>query len=301
MRSCRIVLFVRGIALGAPWVPAQARSGAQIARGWPNGKLLVETSWVALHGSDAGVRLVDLRDAAAYAAGHIPGAVRLDEGPLRNPEDRLTYLPAPAAFAALMEQTGIGNGTHVVAYDDQGGKMAARLWYVLNAYGHERVSLLNGGWSQWVAEKRTVSTEAPSVPHATFVPRAQPQLSCPAPELLARAKGVVVLDARSPEEFRGETLSPGATKAGRIPGAVNVEWKENVTGPTHLFKPAAELRKLYESKGVTPDKEIVTSCAGGGRAAHTLFALKLLGYPKVRIYYGSFSDYTSRPEAPVEK
>jgi thiosulfate/3-mercaptopyruvate sulfurtransferase len=301
MRTCRLVLFIIVVALGAPRAFAREAGAGNMAGGWPHAELLVDTGWVALHGGDAHVRLVDMRDAAAYAAGHVPGAVRLDEGPLRNSEDRLTYLPAPGAFAALMEKAGIGNSTRVVAYDDQGGKMAARLWYVLNAYGHPRVSLLNGGWNQWTAENRPVSTEVPRVPRATFVPRARPQLSCPAPELLARRSNVVVLDARSPEEYRGETLSPGAAKAGRIPGAVNVEWKENVTGPNHVFKPAAELRKLYASKGVTPEKEIVTHCAGGGRAAQTLFTLKLLGYPKVRIYYGSFSDYTSRPEAPVEK
>jgi thiosulfate/3-mercaptopyruvate sulfurtransferase len=101
---------------------------------------------------------------------------------------------------------------------------------------------------------------------------------------------VVVLDTRSAGEYKGA----------RIPGAVNVEWKQNLT-PDGTFRPADELRKLYADHGLTPDKEIVSHCASGGRAAQTLFTLKLLGYPKVRVYYGSFSDYTSRPDAPVEK
>jgi thiosulfate/3-mercaptopyruvate sulfurtransferase len=227
--------------------------------------------------------------------------VRIEEGPLRNPEDRLTYLPPPEAFAATMGRAGIGNDTRVVAYDDQGGKMAARLWYVLNAYGHPAVSLLNGGWNQWIAENRPTSTAIPTMPPTSFAPRVIPALTCPSSELLTRKPDTIVLDARSPQEYTGEQLSPGATKAGRIPGAVNIEWKENVTGPTLRFKPVAELRRLYESKGITPDKEIVTHCASGGRAAQTLFTLKLLGYPKVRIYYGSFSDYTARPDAPVER
>jgi thiosulfate/3-mercaptopyruvate sulfurtransferase len=269
--------------------------------GYANPQMLVETDWVALHASDPGVRLVDMRGAAAYAAGHIPGAVHVEEGPLRDPEDRLTYLPPPEAFAARMSRAGITNTTHVVAYDDQGGKMAARLWYVLNAYGHERVSLVNGGWNKWVAEKRPVSTEAPRVAPAAFVPKVTPALTCPSTELLARKPGVVVLDTRSPAEYAGVQTSPGATKAGRIPGAVNVDWKENVTGPDLVFKTGTELKKLYEGKGITPDQEIVSHCASGGRAAQTLFTLKLLGYPNVRVYYGSFSDYTARPDAPVEK
>ena len=259
--------------------------------GYARPELLVETGWVALHGQDPGVRLVDLRSAAAYAAGHIPGAVRLEEGPLRSAEDRLTYLPRPEVLAAMLGKAAIGNKTHVVAYDDQGGRMAARLWYILQAFGHERVSLVNGGWTRWSAEKRPVTMEVPPVTAVTFVPKSVPDLTCPSPDVVARKPGVVVLDTRSANEHT----------TGRIPGAVNVEWKENLTGPEMTFKGAAALRKLYAAKGVTPDKEIVTYCASGGRASHSLFALKLLGYPKVRVYYGSWGDYTSRPEAPVEK
>jgi thiosulfate/3-mercaptopyruvate sulfurtransferase len=267
----------------------------------PEAPLLVDTEWVARHASDPRVRLVDMRGADAYAAGHIPGAVRIEERPLRNPEDRLTYLPPADAFATVMGRAGIASETRVVAYDDQGGRMAARLWYVLNAFGHERVSLLDGGWSQWIAEKRRVSTDTPAIAPTRFTPRVTPALSCPSLEVLARQPGTVLLDTRSPEEFRGERTSSGASKLGRIPRAVHVDWRENVTGSTLRFKTAAELRRLYEGKGITSDKEIVTYCASGGRAAQTLFTLKLLGYPKVRIYYGSFSDYTARPEAPVEQ
>jgi thiosulfate/3-mercaptopyruvate sulfurtransferase len=271
------------------------------ATGYGHPEMLVDTSWVALHGSDPDVRLVDVRSAAAYAEGHIPGAVRVEEQPLRNAEDRLTYLPRPEAFAQLMGAAGIANTSHVVVYDDQGGRAAARLWYVLNAYGHERVSLVNGGWGQWVAEKRPTGTEVPRVTPAQFIPKATPSLTCPSTAVLQRKPGVVVLDTRTAGEYAGARPSPGAKRAGHIPGAVNVDWQENVTGPTLVFKPAEELMKLYASKGVTPDKEIVTHCASGGRAAQSLFTLKLLGFPNVRIYYGSFSDYTSRPEAPVEK
>jgi thiosulfate/3-mercaptopyruvate sulfurtransferase len=228
------------------------------AGGYARPELLVETGWVALHLQAPGVRIVDMRPAEAYAAGHIPGAVRVAEGPLRDPNDPLDYLPRPEAFADMMGKAGIGTDTHVVIYDDQGGRSAARLWFILNAYGHEKVSLVNGGWLKWAAEQRPASAEAPAVPAAQFTPRKIPAVVCAAPELLARKPKVVVLDTRSAAEFRGEQMSGGAKKAGRIPNSVNVDWKENVAGPHMVFKSAPELKKLYESKGVTPDKEVVT-------------------------------------------
>ncbi len=254
-------------------------------------ELLVETVWLAAHGKDAGVRVVDMRTAEAFATGHVPGAVFLSDGPLRNGEDRHTYLPKPEALAALLGGLGISNATHVVIYDNFGGRQSARLWYVLNAYGHTRVSLVNGGWDAWVAEKRPVTQDTLRVEPALFEPKLTPALSCPSPEVLARKPGVVVLDTRSEREFQ----------ASRIPGAVNVDWADNISGPEKRFKSATALKQMYAAKGVTPDKEIISHCASGGRAAQSLFTLKLLGYPKVRVYYGSFSDYTSRPESPVEK
>jgi thiosulfate/3-mercaptopyruvate sulfurtransferase len=265
--------------------PVQAQGG------YANPELLVETGWVAEHLTAPEVRLVDMRSAEAYAAGHIPGAVRLAEGPLRNGDDRLSYLPRPEVLTQLLGEAGISNKTHVVVYDDQGARLASRVWYVLNAFGHSRVGVVNGGWLKWVGEKRPVTAEASRPVPATFTPKVTPTLGCTAPELLARKPNVLVLDARSAQE----------AKLGRVPGSVNVEWKENVAGPYQTFKPADGLKKLYESKGITPDKEIVTYCASGGRASQSLFALKLLGYPKVKVYYGSWGDYTMRPDAPVLK
>jgi len=281
----RRLLLAASAALFAAGLPARAQPA------YPRPELLVETSWLATHLREPGMRLIDMRRGDAYTAGHIPGAVRIEEGPLRNGEDKLSYLPRPEMLASMLGKAGITNTTHVVIYDDQGGRAASRLWYVLNAYGHEKVSLVNGGWTQWTAEKRPTTTDVPTVAAVTFKPKVTPALGCTAPELLARKPDVVALDARSATEHR----------TGRVPGAVNVEWKENLTTPAMTFKPAAELKKLYESKGVTPDKEVVTYCASGGRAALSLFSLKLLGYPKVKVYYGSWSDYTARPEAPVEK
>ena len=264
-------------------------------------ELLVEPEWVATHTHDANVRIVDMRDQNAYASGHIPQSVHIEEGPLRNPEERFTYLPTPGVFAAMMSKAGIGNNTHVIIYDGQGGKMAARLWYVLNAVGHSRISLINGGWRKWLDQKRPITSDVPAISATRFITKVKPDMTCPLPQFLARKPGVVVLDVRAPDEYKGATVSPGAKKAGRVPGAVNVEWKENVQGTDLVFKPADELKIMYTAKGVTPDKQIVVHCAGGGRAAQSLFTLKLLGYPKVKVYYGSFGDYSTLPDAPIEK
>jgi thiosulfate/3-mercaptopyruvate sulfurtransferase len=296
----KIVLVLLAV-LSIGFLARQGFAQGKASVSYAQANLLVEPHWVETHQSSADVRIVDMRDDKAYAAGHIPGAVRVEEGPLRNSEERFTYLPRPETFAAMMVKAGIGNKTQVVIYDDQGGKMAARLWYVMNAFGHSRISLLNGGWNKWTAEKRPTTAEVSVVTPARFTVRETPEMTCALPQFLARKPNVVVLDARSPDEYMGKSLSPNSVKEGRVPGAINVEWKENVAGPNLEFKSADELKRLYTTKGITPDKEIVVHCASGGRAAQSLFTLKLLGYPKVKVYYGSFSDYTSLPDAPIEK
>ncbi len=270
--------------------------------GYAHPEMLVETEWLVEHLTDPNVRIVDLRSAEAYAEGHIPNAVHMDPGRLRNSEDRLLYVPSPEQFAAWMSELGIGTRTRVVAYDDVGGQAAARLWVLLDYYGHTACSLLNGGWRKWVKEGRPVTREVPRVERAEFRIRTNPVTMCTAPELAQklRAESVIMLDARSPEEYRGErVLGP---RAGHIPGALNLEWRVNLTeGDVPVFKSAAELRRLYESLGITPDKEVITYCQGGGRAAHTLFVLRLLGYTKSRTYYGSWQDWSTRDDVPVEK
>jgi len=242
MRRIRMeLLLLPGLLLG---VVGAARSRAQP----PRAALVVETGWVEAHLKEANVRIVDMRSDEAYRGGHIPGAIRIAEGPLRDPNDSLDYLPRPEVFAEMMGKAGIGAGTHVVIYDDQGGRSAARFWFVLDAYGHEKSSLVNGGWPKWSAEERPTSTEIPRPARVKFTPKKVPSAVCAAPELLARKRNTVVLDTRSAAEYRG----------GRLPNAVNLDWTENVTGPYRVFKDAAELKKLYESKGVTPDKEVVT-------------------------------------------
>ena len=264
-------------------------------------ELLVDTAWLQDHLADRGVRIVDLRPAADYAKGHVPGAVNVDEAGLRNTSDTETYLPAPDAVAALVSRLGIERGTRVVAYDSAGGRSATRLWYCLTVFGHDRFSLVDGGWAKWEREQRPVATEVPTIAAGRWKPSPRPgSMSCPTSLVLGRKPGTVVLDVRSKDEYSGaKSMTPGKP-GGRVPGAVHVEWLENLEPETGLFRGANDLRELYRSRGVTPDKEIVTYCQSGGRASLSLFALHLLGYRRIKMYYGSFSDYVGR-NAPLEK
>ena len=259
-------------------------------------ELLLEPGDLAARLRDPNLRLVDVRPQAAYDEGHLPGAVRLDESLLRSDKDKETYLPSPEEIAGIVKALGIGPRTHVVAYDTD-YRSAARLWYVLRVHGTSRVSLLQGGIRRWTAEKRPLTTEKTGeVLGSAKVRGPGGGFFCPTTAALTAKKGVVLLDTRSPEEFTGVERSKG-----HVPGAVHLDWRDNLTEGGLEFKSQSELRKLYAAKGVTPDKEIVTYCASGGRASVSLFALTLIGYKKVRLYYGSYSDYAARPGATFEK
>src|SRR5438874_6604505 len=134
---------------------------------------LVETDWVAAHAADAGVRIVDMRQ-SGYAAGHVPGAVHLSPVAIRDANAPPTFLPTPAAFEAMMASLGIGDRTRVVVYDERGGIYAARLWWILNYFGHPDVALMNGGWTKWIAERRPVVSDTSSIPPASFTSKPRP-------------------------------------------------------------------------------------------------------------------------------
>src|SRR5437899_6009734 len=145
---------------------------------------LVETDWVAAHAADAGVRVVDMRQ-NGYAAGHIPGAVHLSPVAIRDANAPPTFLPTTSAFEAMMTSLGIGDGTRVVVYDERGGIYAARLWWILNYFGHSNVALVNGGWIKWTAEQRQTSTGQPAVTAAKFTAHQQPQWLATASDVVA--------------------------------------------------------------------------------------------------------------------
>ncbi len=273
---------------------------------------LVDTDWLAEHLADGELRIVDVRwylDPArrgrdAWQAGHIPGALFLDvEEGLAAPGGRrggpLGRHPWPnaAQVARVMTGAGVGDRTQVVAYDDQAGAVAARLWFLLRAYGHEAVAVLDGGIVKWQAEGRPVDTRAPAIQPATFTPRARPGAVLSKAEMLALDPGAVVLDARAAERYRGE-LEPIDPRAGHIPGARSAPYSDNLTAdPSPVFRSPLELRTRYASLGADREEPIVY-CGSGVTACHDLLALDLAGL-RGRLYGGSWSEWSSDPSLPV--
>lgn len=244
--------------------------------------------------------VIDARPAESFAQGHIPGAVSLDLWGF----SLIDTDEAPrAAFLWMihhvLEQRGISAARPVVIYDDTTGMRAARVFWFLEYFGHPDTRVLNGGFEAWLDAKLAVSRDA--VP-----PRAAEWKAQPAPSRAASRHDValrlgspdaVILDTRSDEEYAGRVAR--ARRGGAIPGAVHIEWARNLADDGTM-RPAEELRRMYESAGVVPGKEIITYCQGGYRAAHSYLALRLLGYPAVRNYLGSWKEWGDREELPVE-
>jgi thiosulfate/3-mercaptopyruvate sulfurtransferase len=232
---------------------------------YPQPDLLVDTDWLAERLDTPNLRLVDCDPIDVYRRAHITHAIGIPvHHYIKQPEYTVNprqypLVAPPDTMKALMERMGIGDENLVVAYDSNGSLWAARLWWVLNYYGHANVKVLNGGWRKWFDEGRALSIDRPSHPSARFTPRANPDLLCTLDYGRAQVGNtdVVFLDVRSDGEWEG-TNDRGNKRAGRIPGAVHLEWLNFVTPDKHhTIKPAHELRAMLEAVGATPDKEIV--------------------------------------------
>lgn len=244
--------------------------------------------------------LIDLRPAEVFATGHIPGAVHLDLFGL----SLVNTDPAPLdAFlwmvAHLLTSRGVDGHRTVVVYDDQSGIRAARAFWFLELFGHRDVRVLDGGVSGWEREGFFTTTEATVPNKANWdVGRVEARLATwrDLQERLGQSE-VVILDTRSDGEYFGTTVR--AKRGGAVPGAVHIEWTKNLNSDGE-FKSASELVALYEAAGVTAEKEIVSYCQGGYRAAHSYLALRLIGYPRVRNYVGSWKEWGDREDLPIE-
>ncbi|MBI4338297.1 MAG: sulfurtransferase [Chloroflexi bacterium] len=226
--------------------------------GYAHPELLVETEWLAEHLKDLDIRIVDCEAPAAYARVHIPGAVSVPDNYEKDPEDRV-HVMRPEQLKALMESLGIGDETTVVAYDARGGLFAARLWWVLNYYGHTKAKVLNGGWTKWFREGRPLASDVPRLPRTTFTPRANPDLLATVDYVKGRIgdSDTVLWDVRSQAEHTGENTR-GNRRSGHMPGAVHLEWTNNVDRATDTFRPAEQLRAQLKEHGITPEREVVS-------------------------------------------
>jgi thiosulfate/3-mercaptopyruvate sulfurtransferase len=281
-------------------------------RGYSHPDALVSTDWVAEHLDDPGVRIVESdEDVLLYDTGHIPGAVKIDwHADLQDPLQR-DYLDA-GQFARLMGEKGIGRDTMVVFYGDKNNWWATYALWVFRLFGHQNVRIMDGGRKKWEDEGRPMTTEVPAHPASDYpVPeRDDEAIRAFRDDVMQhlQQRGPLV-DVRSPEEYRGEKLhmpeypQEGAMRGGHIPGARNVPWARAVDPETGEFRGADELRAIYEGEiGLRPDDDVVAYCRIGERSSHTWFVLTyLLGYPRVRNYDGSWTEWGNLVRAPIEK
>ena len=274
---------------------------ALAAAAYAHPEQLVDTEWVAAHAADANVRIVDMRQ-SGYADGHVPGSVYLSPVAIRDDKAPPTFLPTPDAFEKMMASLGVGDRTRVVVYDERGGIYAARLWWILSYYGHPNVALMNGGWIKWTAEHRPTATDArpPAVSGAPLRARPNPQWVATASDVTAAIgkPGIKIVDARTVKEIDGEDLR-NIRRGGFVPSSIPVYWEDLLDPQQRTFKPADQLQQIYESRGILPKDEVIAYCQVGMRASVDLFALHLIGYDKLRNYYGAWEEWGNRDDLPI--
>jgi thiosulfate/3-mercaptopyruvate sulfurtransferase len=265
-------------------------------------ELIVDGAWLAANLTAPDVRIVDMRP-RGYADGHVPGAVWLDNNAIRIATRPPTFLPTPQEFAALMGRLGISNRTRVVAYDERGGIYAARLWWILNHFGHADVALLDGGWVKWTADGRAIDAAVPAPTVTTFTVKPGTVRVATADDVKDAINNprVKLIDARTQNEIDGKDLR-GIKRGGYIESSIAVYWEDTLDPATKTFKSPAEIAALWRGKGVSASDEVLVYCQVGMRASHDLFTLALLGHDltKLRNYYGAWEEWGNREDTPIK-
>jgi thiosulfate/3-mercaptopyruvate sulfurtransferase len=281
-------------------------------RGYANPDILVSTDWVAQHLDDPNVRIVESNeDPLLYPSGHIPGAVQVDWTTDLNDPLRRDYLDK-AGFEALMSRIGVTNETTVVFYGDKNNWWATYAMWVFQLFGHNRVKIMDGGRLKWEQEGRPFTRDVPQYPPSAYQAPERDDRAIRAfrDQVLKHIESrKPLVDVRSPDEYTGKKLhmegypQEGALRGGHIPGAKNVPWARAVNTTDGTFKTADELRAIYEQEqGLKPEDDIIAYCRIGERSSHTWFVLKyLLGYPNVRNYDGSWTEWGNSVGVPIEK
>jgi thiosulfate/3-mercaptopyruvate sulfurtransferase len=271
--------------------------------------VLVDTQWVEDHLNDDSIRIVEVdENPALYTEAHIPGAIGFDWK--RDLQDQIQRdFLAPAEFGELFGSRGISNDHTIVLYGDRNNWFAAYTYWYLKYYGHDNAKLMNGPREKWISEGRPTSTEVPRYETQRFsAQEGDEAIRAYRDEVLAALHSSTrLVDVRSPQEFSGELIAmagyeqEGAQRAGHIPGAASVPWAQAVR-EDGTFKPAEELRELYQGKGVIDGNPIIAYCRIGERSAHTWFVLhELLGEGDVKNYDGSWTEWGNMVGVPIEK
>lgn len=292
IRSCVVVLFFVSVLAVAPlWAASQEPK-------------VVSTEWLQKNLSRPDIRIVDMRNAVGdYWQSHIPGAVYMNPEVLRLADRGVPVKLTPAkALAVMLGETGIDPKTMVLVYTEKGDFKAPYLVWALDFLGHERAAAMEGGFAKWQKEGLPVTQDYPKITAKTYSPpkalRRDVRASLDDVKKVVASGGAVILDVRPVELYTGEKGS--WKRKGHIKGSLSRFWGEDLTAEG-MWKDKAELKAAYEKLGVTPDKQIITSCGQGQMSAHTYFTLKyLLGYPNVKNYDGSFNEWSNIPELPVE-
>jgi len=272
-------------------------------------EFLVSTEWVAQHGKDRNVRIVEVDvDTNAYNEGHIPGAIAWAWNTQLSDTIRRDIL-SKDALEKLLSESGIANDSTVVLYGDNNNWFAAWALWQLKLYGHKDVRIVNGGRKKWLAEGRELSTAVSKYPQTNYrVPAADLSLRAflPQAQAASREASAVLVDVRSPQEFTGEILAPPGLpetcqRGGHIPGARNIPWGK-ACNDDGTFRPFDELKSLYAAEGVDGSKPVIAYCRIGERSSHSWFVLKyLLGYGNISNYDGSWTEWGNLVGAPIEK
>lgn len=276
------------------------------AAGFANPDYLIETKDLIAKLGQPGLVVVDVRIPEAYELGHIKGAINISVKSTRGTVKGVKEMMLPTAdLEKLLGSKGISPESFIVLYDENVQDFSTLFFWTLDVLGHKKMAVLNGGISKWAKEGLPISTEETKLSPAKYTAQFDPSKLATLEDVKKSLgkKEVVLVDTRSPKEFIGETPGRDVRRAGRIPGAVGIDWVNNsaTKGGFKVYKSADELLSMYEKAGVTKEKEVIVYCRTGLRCTNTYFVLKLLGYPKVRSYDGSMIEWSNIPDLPLEK